>query len=465
MGNKEELNWRYEEISNENFLKLKNIIVSEGVPIFRRDDRNAIVPVKEEIINAITSSKTPKFTLFIEKEKKSRLEFKAQKAAASHTVKSDDSIMESVKQYGDVDQQVDKFNDLTIVQREEILDESIYKLHKIEGISHLNINALTDMVDVIANTFYSNHATLNSGIKNLDAKETLSGIYQKTDWIIKILIEIFKDKVGSSEDLIMIDKINTGSFTLDHLTRVLLQFINFCIFYNEYIDKGLITKAIRPDFSKKYKRYYEKLYPASNLSLEAIFKNGIRRLNLETEMPVYATGALLFDIGKITDIYYHDGEHDFDKNLVQKHVLYSYNMIVKAKVYPFAVALISAFHHEYYGGDKSYKFTNAILSRVLKKKVTDEKWHYFISFDENDFINRNALAFFPCKVLEIIDIYDALVYKKRKSVYDALTVMKKDFITRSLKIDPVLFRIFLEYKLRAKYITLNEKEAVDNIIY
>jgi HD-GYP domain-containing protein (c-di-GMP phosphodiesterase class II) len=58
-----------------------------------------------------------------------------------------------------------------------------------------------------------------------------------------------------------------------------------------------------------------------------------------------------------------------------------------------------------------------------------------------------TLAYFPAKVLEIIDVYDSVTdpnrkYHKAMSSEEALTMMREEFITKHLKIDPILFDVF-----------------------
>ena len=62
-------------------------------------------------------------------------------------------------------------------------------------------------------------------------------------------------------------------------------------------------------------------------------------------------------------------------------------------------------------------------------------------------MDYTALAYFPAKVLEIIDVYDSVtdphrVYRKAMLPEDALIMMREQFIEKHLKIDPILFHIF-----------------------
>lgn len=71
-------------------------------------------------------------------------------------------------------------------------------------------------------------------------------------------------------------------------------------------------------------------------------------------------------------------------------------------------------------------------------------------------------------MLEIIDVFDALTDKNRKyrdghkSIEDALIIMKQEFISRRLKIDPILFDIFLEFV--REYAIMNDPSVVDRLL-
>ena len=64
------------------------------------------------------------------------------------------------------------------------------------------------------------------------------------------------------------------------------------------------------------------------------------------------------------------------------------------------------------------------------------------------------MAFFPAKLLEIIDVFDALtdpnrVYKKPLTTEEALELMQKQFVEDNLKLDPILLDLFMEYQRSA----------------
>ncbi|MFH0974240.1 MAG: hypothetical protein V1874_00485 [Spirochaetota bacterium] len=458
-----------QEISVEEITKNLNDITTVNVAVWRKNNINQLVvlPVKK-LDEYLKEKDADKFKFFIDKNWKERIkehkaELKNQEPAPE--APDDSQAMKQVEKFGKVDEQVSLFGKMSVVEREEILDECISKLSEDSEKKQLNIDSIVYMVSVLSNTFYANNANLEQNIATENVKDNINGVLVKSAWIVKILIDLFDQKKYPYGDLKIIEKISTGSKTIDHINKVFLRFVSFCSFYNEYIGEGLFTKNIRGAFKDKYHRHYKKRLPTEEVSIERIFKDGIRRIDKEKEIQNYILGALLFDIGKLRYIGYHDGSDPYDEDTVKKHALHGYNMLIKARQYPFEVFAMAVFHHEYYGGKGSYGFTKPLLSKFTGKKFTEEDFKYFISYNKDDFIHGISLAYFPCKVLEIIDIFDALTGKKNYPVVEALTIMKKEFITKSFKIDPVIFKIFLEYNVKCGTLENSKLEEIDNIIF
>ncbi len=451
------------EISLSDLKNQKESVVGAKLAVWRKNaEGNLVIIPFEKIEQFFGEEANDQMKLYLENNWQQKIEQHLLGDSGS-THKEEFSIREQLEEFGDVNKKLSHFKDLSIEAREEILDQNIESLSEMQSQKKsIDLTTITEMIKVVANTFYINHANFEDNISSPNLKDNLQGIYVKTNWVVKILIDMTSNNITSNEDLQVISKIETGSYTMDHMSRVLLEFISFCRFYNDYIDDGKYKK-IRVEFSEKYEIFYKKKLGLSTITTEVVFQNGLRRIDTAEELPLFGVGALLYDIGKVIDINYHDGDAEFEKNIVHKHVLNGYNMIIKSKFYPFAIALMAAFHHEYYGNKDSYNFTNALLSKYTHKKLSEDKVRYFISYDENNFINREALSFFPCKMLEILDVYDALVFKRQKDTIEALKIMKKEFIAKQLKIDPVLFRIFLEYKLSCGYITQDQLTIIDSI--
>ncbi len=441
-------------------------IIAVNVAIWRRniDGEMVVVPVKE-LEKYLREEDAVKYRFFIESNWRERIKEFSEPEKKRQPAADEPAVMKEVEKFGRVGEQLGFFRKMSVVEREEVLDECISKLSESDGGKKLDIAYIIRLVEVISNTFYANNADIEEIISTSDQKQNIYGVLVKTDWIVKILIGFFSRENYPYADLKLIDKISTGSKTIDHINKVFLRFLSFCIFFNEYIGKGLFTKNIRGAFKEKYHRYYKKRFPDMDVTIERIFKDGIRRIDKDKEMQAYVLGALLFDIGKIHDIDYHDGGEPYNEEMVKRHSLFGFNMITKAKQYPFEVTAMSVFHHEYFGGKGSYNFTKPLLAKFSGKKADEEDLKYFISFGKDDFINGISLSFFPCKVIEIVDIFDALACKKNMPAAEALKLMKKEFIIKSLKIDPIIYKIFLEYSVNCNLIEEKEMIAIDSIIF
>ena len=125
----------------------------------------------------------------------------------------------------------------------------------------------------------------------------------------------------------------------------------------------------------------------------------------------FSIGALLHDIGKIDNIDYFEGKEKYDKKIIMKHAPISYNMIVKTREFDPEVALLAALHHEYYNDSAGYGVSKILFPDNIKKFKTPQ---YCLTYDVSDIKNGRALAYVPIKILEIIDVFDALTDKNRR---------------------------------------------------
>lgn len=448
-------------------------IINCNIAVFRRKPDGSLVTIPvEKLEQFIGETSHYMIDFFMEKNWKEKITANT-KNNSKPLINITDSFpgtklnsSKILEQYGKVTEQMSRFQLMSIVEREEILDKGIEKLHNLnEEKSPLDIEIIIKMVEVVVNTFYANYANLEDILSTENVKNNVYGIFTKTEWVIKLIIEVLKNNGTMFENYQRLDKIATGSYTMDNICKGVLQFIGYCLFFNDYIDKGLVTKKLRGAYKDKYLRYYKKRLHVDMVTIEKIIKGGLRRIDPEKELVLYATGALLYDIGKLPIISYHDGNEPYDDSTVKMHVLIGYNMILKMKKYPFTVLAMAAFHHEYYGEKNGYNFTNPVISKLNQKKRTEENATCFITYDEKEFRDGIALAYFPCKLIEIIDIYNALVNRRKHTTFEALRIMKRNFITLSFKIDPLLYDIFLDFIQACGLISEKEHKDLDAIIY
>jgi HD-GYP domain-containing protein (c-di-GMP phosphodiesterase class II) len=163
----------------------------------------------------------------------------------------------------------------------------------------------------------------------------------------------------------------------------------------------------------------------------------------------WAVGFLVHDIGKAAAVQYHEGESAYNRSIVVEHVKVGYSSIANKTNYPREASLITGYHHEYYGDPYGYGYFRIYLEQH-KKANPNAKQDYIITYEIDPIISYQAIAYFPAKVLEIIDIYDSLtdanrLYRKAKTSEEALAMMREEFIDKHLRIDPILFDIFVSF--------------------
>lgn len=334
-------------------------------------------------------------------------------------------------------------------QRDREYQSVLESLERIElSDKIINEKVIIGLIDAISEAFVLNKASFE---ENYDEEGNISpdhikSIARNTTVLVQSVMGILKNNRAANNFINMLGEKSTGS-TIDHMNSVFLIYLSFCDFYNSYFSKGKIAK-LRADFRKKYYRYYKKLMPDSPPeSLEDVFNGGMRELP-QDKLLQFSIGALLHDIGKIDNINYFEGEGSYDRTLIMRHAPISYNMIVKTREFDNEVALLAALHHEYYNDVAGYGISKVLFPQHERKF----KWaQYCLTYNINDVRSGLALAYVPIKILEIVDVFDALTDKNRRyrekefTVDEALELMKSEFVDKSLKIDPILFTIFLDY--------------------
>ncbi|WP_241210575.1 hypothetical protein [Brachyspira hampsonii] len=114
--------------------------------------------------------------------------------------------------------------------------------------------------------------------------------------------------------------------------------------------------------------------------------------------------------------------------------------------------MIVGMHHEYYG------YGNDVI-KIINKQFNENKSlnpSSLISDDVDDIQTLQSLAFFPAKVLEIIDLFDTTVMpqknynRKDMSAEDAVKLIYDNYIVKETKLDPILFELFIDFLIDIK---------------
>lgn len=275
----------------------------------------------------------------------------------------------------------------------------------------------------------------------IKSKETV----EETTEIVKIasnLLHEFQGDFSIFSDLI--EKSN-GS-TLKHMTRVFITSLSYFQYYNDLLDHTGYVSKIRTHFDENYRAKYEKLLPHisyTEIKLEKVFKGGMRAIS-EQEKNAVGVGFLLHDLGKQVDIEYFEGSEGYQRERIEAHAVNGFNELLKRTVYPPVVSAMAGFHHEYYGDKSGYgAYRDFITRKFPDKKECD----YCIAYSLHEVYNGDAYGFFPAKILEIVDVYDALTdpgrkYRSPMKPLEAVKFIEDKFLKDKIKVDPILFDIF-----------------------
>jgi hypothetical protein len=305
------------------------------------------------------------------------------------------------------------------------------------------------LVDTTRDAALINHAILRDAMQMADdeAKKYTQDLVDSTNKLVKssshlISPDIFNDEMMSS----LVTKSN--GTVIQHMTRVFLNGVAFLLYYNDLVSTSSVINKLRVSFDSEFRAFYYTLLPhlgEEKLNLERVFLGGMRAIP-ENILFNWATGFLLHDVGKAPAVEYHEGESAYNRGIVVEHVKVGYAQVMNKTNYPKEAALITGYHHEYYGDPDGYGYFRAYLENY-KKANPKARQNYCIAYDIEAMLDYEALAYFPAKVLEIVDVYDSLTdpnrkYKSALPLEEALALMKSEFIEKKRKIDIILFDIF-----------------------
>jgi HD-GYP domain-containing protein (c-di-GMP phosphodiesterase class II) len=309
------------------------------------------------------------------------------------------------------------------------------------------------LVETARDTLLCNHTTLLSalGLADEDAKKQTQDLVGSTRDLVKISSQLIAGNIFDSELMNTLVEKSNGTI-IQHMTRVYLKCLTFLAYYNKLVLTSNAINRLRISFQKEYQSYYHSLLPhihKEDVTLEKVFLGGMRAIP-ENSLYNWAVGFLIHDIGKAAAVEYHEGEAAYNRDIVMEHVKIGYSSIMDKTNYPKDVALITGCHHEYYGDPSGYGSYRSSLEQYRKFRPQQVKLNNCIAYDVEPILNYEAIAFFPAKVLEILDIYDSLTdpnrkYKKAMTTEEAITMMKEEFINKHPKIDLILFDFFKKF--------------------
>ncbi len=311
---------------------------------------------------------------------------------------------------------------------------------------------LEAIVDAGRDSALINKASVDEAFSRSDeeAKLLTAPVVEQTNHMIRSLLKVM---IGEAmRDSLFESLVSRSNGTVvQHMTRTFINGVSFILYYNQQVTSTGIISRMRTKFRKKFHKYYRNLLPhllPDQINLERVFMGGMRALS-EEELHAITTGFLVHDIGKVDDIEYHEGEAGYDRQTVERHVKRGYHAIMNKTNYSREAGLITGYHHEYYGDPSGYGYFREFLENY-KRQNPKARTDYCIAYNMEAIVDYEALAFFPAKVLEIVDIYDALTDPNRKyrsplSPVDAIDLIRTQFIEEQLKVDPILFEMYIAY--------------------
>ena len=346
-----------------------------------------------------------------------------------------------------------RFKDLEIEERIGLLRLSVEKLDEIAQQEHPEPEAVAGaLTEATESATMANRATLLEALRlgNDQAKSYTLEMVKETHKMVRSTMRLVDSSVYN-DDLVRSVVERSNGTVIQHMTRVFLTGLEFLMYYNKQVMTKGIANRIRVRFTRDYKQFYAKLLPHLHddyVTLEHVFYGGMKALN-DIEMNKFATGFLVHDVGKAEDIEYHEGEAGYDRPTVERHVKLGYKAVMEKTNYPREAALITGYHHEYYGDPGGYGYFREFLAEY-KRSNPNATQDYVMAYSMEPVIDYEVLAYFPAKMLEIVDVFDSLtdpnrLYRSPLSAEDALDLIGTEFIQNHPKIDPILFDIFLDF--------------------
>jgi hypothetical protein len=342
---------------------------------------------------------------------------------------------------------------MTAAERVEHVNEGKSRLDELITSKSKDREAITGaLVDTTRDAALINRATLLEAMQAGDeeARRRTQALVSSTLDMVKSSTQLVSENIFN-DDLMNTLVMKSNGTVIQHMTRVFLNGVAFLSYYNNLVSSSSIINKIRIAFEKKYKKYYRTLLPhlhADDITVERVFYKGMRALR-EQEFANWATGFLIHDIGKASAVEYHEGEAAYNRDIVIDHVKVGYTAVMNKTSYPREAGLITGYHHEYYGDPAGYGYFRSYLEQYKKMKP-DLIQESCISYEMEPMMDYQSLAFFPAKILEIIDIYDSVTdpnrkYRKALSPEEALAMLRDEFIEKHFKIDIILYDLFADF--------------------
>ena len=465
----EEITNKFEELSLTEINDIKDYLISHNIPLFRLDKEKGIVEFSTEQLSLILDN--PKYAnlkLYIPKNFKVFIkEFKTIKENEKSNLLNSNYVFKTPKECEEeLDRRIKEIGKMTYKDKISIIETYNRELKevKIDEKTKINRNTAQQIVNagndvgLIAKVtmFESMKKIKDNEISQDQAKIENQEITETTSSLVTTIVNMLSYNTETQKVFTELRNYSDGG-VMAHSNRVFISYVNFLTFYNNLIKRRHLVYNIRTVYEKVYKKFYDRMIESldgkykiyNNLkTVEDCIDQGIKSVE-EQEMYSYSVGALLHDVGKVKDLDYFEGGEGRDYERIKKHLFNSYKLVSQTSEYPLEVILTVALHHEYYGlGYGPYEK----LHNLKTEKYKGFQIQRIMSYEAKAIDECEAFAYFPAKMLEIIDVYDALMDPARKyrggktfTPEESLNIMREDFIEKHLKLDPILYDVFVEF--------------------
>jgi HD-GYP domain-containing protein (c-di-GMP phosphodiesterase class II) len=343
--------------------------------------------------------------------------------------------------------------DMTDAERIQHLKEDKNRLDSLIAQEPRKKQLVTEaLVETAQDTILHNHAALANAmdLPDSEAKKQTQDLVDSTNDIVKSSTQLISASIFN-DDLMNTLVAKSNGTTIQHMTRVFLNGVAFLSYYNNLVSTSSMINKLRISMDKNHRAFYQSLLPHTHkdfINLEKVFFGGMRAIT-ENDFHNWSTGFLIHDIGKASAVEYHEGAAAYNRDIVIEHVKVGYTSVMNKTNYPREAGLIAGYHHEYYGDQSGYGYFRSYLDEY-KKANPLAKQDFCITFELAPIMDFKALAYFPVKILEIIDVFDSVTdpnrkYHKAMTPKEALDMMRDEFIKKHKKIDSLLFEIFSKF--------------------
>lgn len=346
---------------------------------------------------------------------------------------------------------------MSLTEREGNIGSNVERVNEALDTPQTSLKMSQIMANATLSTTLINKISIDELIQvpDRESQQSLEIITKKSQELMASYLKVLSKDYNLNHTTEAIMGLTEG-VTARHMVRVFILSIRFLDYIRLQFETAGLYKRLQPRINT-YFPLYEPLmdrFKFNRFSPEMILPQ-IPKFTDE-HMTEVMLGVLLHDLGKKKNLQYFDGSDDYNRKIIEDHAFSGYLMLMKKTVYKQSIASVAGLHHEYYGHPKGYGVFRDNYTNFTEKR-RDHAFDSVLTNEYNDISNFKAVAYLPAKILEIVDVYDAMgdkdrQYKEALTPLETLKFMRKEMIINSLELDPILFDLFVKFMNQAKLI-------------